>query len=94
MASTLASAEPDHDAGEVAQHARDAGSDGSARMLARDASGSNDEAVSGASPPRDDAPRQVRRRSDAIGYRVAYTGSVVVIAAGSYWFVERVFFPV
>jgi len=36
----------------------------------------------------------IRRRSDAIGYRVAYTGSVVVIAAGSYWFVERVFFPV
>jgi hydrogenase/urease accessory protein HupE len=36
----------------------------------------------------------IRRRSDAIGYRVAYAGSVVVIAAGSYWFVERVFFPV
>jgi hydrogenase/urease accessory protein HupE len=36
----------------------------------------------------------VRRRSDAIGYRVAYAGSVVVIAAGSYWFVERVLFPV
>jgi hypothetical protein len=28
--------EPDHDAGEVAQHARDAGSDGSARMLERE----------------------------------------------------------
>jgi hydrogenase/urease accessory protein HupE len=36
----------------------------------------------------------IRRRSDAIGHRVAYAGSVVVIAAGSYWFVERVFFPV
>jgi len=24
---------------------------------------------------------------------VAYAGSVIVIAAGSYWFVERVFFP-
>jgi hydrogenase/urease accessory protein HupE len=36
----------------------------------------------------------LRRRSDAIGYRVAYAGSVVVIAAGSYWFVERVLFPV
>jgi hypothetical protein len=36
----------------------------------------------------------IRRRSDAIGYRVAYAGSVVVIATGSYWFVERVFFPV
>jgi hydrogenase/urease accessory protein HupE len=35
----------------------------------------------------------IRRRSHAIGYRVAYAGSVVVIAAGSYWFVERVFFP-
>ena len=35
----------------------------------------------------------IRRRSDAIGYRVAYAGSVVVIGAGSYWFVERVFFP-
>jgi hypothetical protein len=36
----------------------------------------------------------IRRRSDAIGHRVAYAGSVVVIAAGSYWFVERVFFQV
>jgi hypothetical protein len=36
----------------------------------------------------------IRRRSDAIGYRVAYAGSVAVIAAGSYWFIERVFFPV
>jgi hypothetical protein len=36
----------------------------------------------------------IRRRSDVIGYRVAYAGSVVVIAAGSYWFVERVFFRV
>jgi len=35
----------------------------------------------------------VRRRSHAIGYRVAYAGSVVVILAGSYWFVERGFFP-
>lgn len=34
----------------------------------------------------------VRRRSDALGSRVAYAGSVVVMAAGSYWFVERVFF--
>jgi hypothetical protein len=36
----------------------------------------------------------IRRRSDAVSYRVAYAGSVVVIAAGSYWFVERVFFAV
>jgi len=35
----------------------------------------------------------VRRRSHAIGYRAAYAGSVVVILAGSYWFVERGFFP-
>jgi hydrogenase/urease accessory protein HupE len=36
----------------------------------------------------------IRRRSDAIGFRVAYAGSIVVVVAGSYWFVERVFFPV
>jgi hydrogenase/urease accessory protein HupE len=35
----------------------------------------------------------IRRRSDVLGYRVAYAGSVIVIAAGAYWFVERVFFP-
>ena len=35
----------------------------------------------------------VRRRSTAMAYRVAYAGSVVVIAAGTYWFVQRVFFP-
>ena len=34
----------------------------------------------------------IRRQSDVIGYRVAVAGSVVVIAAGAYWFVERVFF--
>jgi hydrogenase/urease accessory protein HupE len=34
----------------------------------------------------------IRRRSEPLGYRVAYAGSVVVIAAGAYWFVERVFF--
>jgi hydrogenase/urease accessory protein HupE len=37
---------------------------------------------------------EIRRQSDAIGYRVASAGSVIVIVAGSYWFVERVFFPV
>ena len=36
---------------------------------------------------------RVRRRSAAMGARVACAGSVVVIAAGTYWFVERVFFP-
>jgi hypothetical protein len=35
----------------------------------------------------------IRRRDHALGYKVAYAGSVVVIAAGAYWFVERVFFP-
>jgi hydrogenase/urease accessory protein HupE len=34
----------------------------------------------------------IRRRSTALGRRVALAGSVVVIAAGAYWFVERVFF--
>jgi len=35
----------------------------------------------------------VRRRSHVLGSRVARGGSIVVIAAGTYWFVERVFFP-
>lgn len=35
----------------------------------------------------------VRRYSSVIAYRVAFAGSIVVIAAGTYWFVERVFFP-
>jgi len=35
----------------------------------------------------------VRRWNATIGARVAYAGSVVVIAAGTYWFVQRVFFP-
>jgi hypothetical protein len=35
----------------------------------------------------------VRRYSRTAGYRVAYAGSCVVIAAGTYWFVQRVFFP-
>jgi len=36
----------------------------------------------------------IRRHSAALGHRVALAGSVVVIAAGAYWFVQRVFFPV
>jgi hypothetical protein len=36
----------------------------------------------------------IRRRSDVLAARVTFTGSLVVIAAGTYWFVERVFFPV
>jgi len=35
----------------------------------------------------------VRRRSHVMRHRVAWGGSLVVIAAGAYWFVERVFFP-
>ena len=35
----------------------------------------------------------VRRRSEAVGLRLAAAGSVVVVAAGTYWFVQRVFFP-
>jgi hydrogenase/urease accessory protein HupE len=35
----------------------------------------------------------IRRRSDVMGTRVALAGSVVVITAGTYWFVQRVFFP-
>ncbi|OFW02380.1 MAG: hypothetical protein A3I61_12955 [Acidobacteria bacterium RIFCSPLOWO2_02_FULL_68_18] len=35
----------------------------------------------------------VRRRNQVVGHRVAWAGSIVVIAAGTYWFVERVFFP-
>ncbi len=34
----------------------------------------------------------IRRRSEWLGSRVAYAGSVIVLAAGAYWFVERVFF--
>ena len=35
----------------------------------------------------------IRRRSATAAHRVAYAGSVIVIAAGTYWFVQRVFFP-
>jgi hypothetical protein len=34
----------------------------------------------------------IRRHSAVLGSRVAWAGSIVVIAAGAYWFVERVFF--
>ncbi len=36
----------------------------------------------------------IRRRNQLLGSRVAFAGSIVVIAAGTYWFVQRVFFPV
>lgn len=35
----------------------------------------------------------VRLRSEAAGRRLAFGGSIVVIAAGAFWFVQRVFFP-
>jgi hydrogenase/urease accessory protein HupE len=35
----------------------------------------------------------VRRRSEIVGTRLAFAGSVIVVAAGTYWFVQRVFFP-
>jgi hypothetical protein len=35
----------------------------------------------------------VRRRSEMAGMRLASAGSLIVVAAGTYWFVQRVFFP-
>jgi hydrogenase/urease accessory protein HupE len=35
----------------------------------------------------------IRRRSQAIGRRVTVIGSIIVICAGTFWFVQRVFFP-
>jgi hydrogenase/urease accessory protein HupE len=35
----------------------------------------------------------LRARSEAAGQRLAVAGSIVVIAAGTFWFVQRVFFP-
>ena len=35
----------------------------------------------------------IRRQSLSLRQRVAFVGSIVVIAAGTYWFVQRVFFP-
>ena len=33
----------------------------------------------------------IRRRSEALGRRLVVVGSLAVIAAGGYWFIERVF---
>ena len=38
------------------------------------------------------ALRAMRSRNEALGERVVFAGSVVVIAAGTFWFVQRVFF--
>jgi hydrogenase/urease accessory protein HupE len=35
----------------------------------------------------------LRARSEAAGRQLAFAGSVVVMAAGAFWFVQRVFFP-
>jgi hydrogenase/urease accessory protein HupE len=35
----------------------------------------------------------LRSRNEAAGRRLAFAGSVVVIAAGAFWFIQRVFFP-
>ena len=35
----------------------------------------------------------LRSRSDVAGRRLAFAGSIAVIAAGTFWFVQRVFFP-
>ncbi len=35
----------------------------------------------------------LRMRSETAGRRLAFVGSIGVIAAGTFWFVERVFFP-
>ena len=35
----------------------------------------------------------LRSRSEMAGRQVAFAGSIVVIAAGAFWFVQRVFFP-
>ena len=36
----------------------------------------------------------LRARSEAAGRRLAFAGSLAVIAAGTFWFIQRVFFPV
>jgi hydrogenase/urease accessory protein HupE len=35
----------------------------------------------------------LRSQSEALGRRLAFAGSLVVMAAGAFWFVQRVFFP-
>ena len=35
----------------------------------------------------------VRARSEVAGRRLAYVGSIAVVAAGAFWFIQRVFFP-
>jgi hypothetical protein len=35
----------------------------------------------------------LRARSETVSRRLAFAGSVAVILAGTFWFVQRVFFP-
>jgi hypothetical protein len=35
----------------------------------------------------------LRSRTEVVGRRLAFVGSLVVMAAGAYWFIQRVFFP-
>jgi len=35
----------------------------------------------------------LRTRSETAGRQLAFAGSVVVMAAGTFWFIQRVFFP-
>ena len=35
----------------------------------------------------------LRSRSEVAGQRLAYVGSIAVILAGAFWFIQRVFFP-
>jgi hypothetical protein len=35
----------------------------------------------------------LRSRNETAGRRIAFAGSVVVIVAGAFWFIQRVFFP-
>ena len=35
----------------------------------------------------------LRARSESAGRQLAFGGSIVVIAAGAFWFIQRVFFP-
>jgi hypothetical protein len=35
----------------------------------------------------------LRSRSEVLGRQLVFAGSIVVIVAGTFWFVQRVFFP-
>jgi hypothetical protein len=35
----------------------------------------------------------LRARHEAAGRQLAFAGSIAVMAAGAFWFIQRVFFP-